>query len=515
MLIGAILAFAPCGILTLLAVLAKIKFQWNFYAPVISIFPAAIAYSIIRHNLFDADTIIKRTVGYIIVTTIVIGSYLILSLSLNFLLGKYEISRSRLFPIVFTVLILLVFNPLRNRVQSLVDRIFFRKEYDPKQIIDRLGTAMTSLMDLPQILRQLVATFSQDMFIDNSAVLLLDASGNTYQVRLSEGDKRFRMEGVSFQKTEPLPQIIEKEKREITKYDVLEDPKYKDICLDCAQNFSTLFASLIIPIILRGEVIGFLSLGGKKSGKFYNREDIDLLRTLAGQGAVAIENARLAEQMKNEELVRANLARYLSPQIVDQIIKNDVQVNLGGDRKEVTVLFSDIRNFTSISESMKPEQLVEFLNEYFTEMARIIFDNQGSLDKYIGDAIVAVFGSLIPLENSAEAAVQASIEMMQEMVRLNEKWKERYGFNMEMGIGVNTGEVFLGNIGSPERMEFTVIGDTVNTASRFSGLAKGRQILTTRSAKDRLSHQIRTNHLPSSKVKGKSEEVEVFEILYE
>ena len=322
------------------------------------------------------------------------------------------------------------------------------------------------------------------------------------------------MEGVSFHKTEPLPQIIEKEKKEITKYDVLEDPKYKDICLDCAQNFSTLYASLIVPMVLRGEVIGFLSLGDKKSGKFYNREDIDLLRTLAGQGAVAIENARMAEQMKNEEAVRANLARYLSPQIVDQIIKNDVQVNLGGDRKEVTVLFSDIRNFTSISESMNPDQLVQFLNEYFTEMARIIFDNQGSLDKYIGDAIVAVFGSLIPLENSAEAAVKASIEMMREMVHLNEKWKDQYGFNMEMGIGINTGEVFLGNIGSPERMEFTVIGDTVNTASRFSGLAKGRQILATAETRKLLGPKFPVNQLSSTRVKGKSEEVDVFEVLY-
>ncbi|MGC1404238.1 MAG: adenylate/guanylate cyclase domain-containing protein, partial [Thermodesulfobacteriota bacterium] len=267
-------------------------------------------------------------------------------------------------------------------------------------------------------------------------------------------------------------------------------------------------------MLLRGEVIGFLSLGDKKSGKFYNREDIDLLRTLASQGAVAIENARMAEQMKNEEAVRANLARYLSPQIVDQIIKNDVKVNLGGDRKEVTVLFSDIRNFTSISESMNPDQLVSFLNEYFTEMARIIFKNQGSLDKSIGDAIVAVFGSLIPLENSAEAAARASVEMMEEMVRLNEKWKSQYGFNMEMGIGINTGEVFLGNIGSPERMEFTVIGDTVNTASRFSGLAKGRQILATRSARERLDAEFKINQLPPAKGKGKAEEVEVFEIAY-
>ncbi len=402
----------------------------------------------------------------------------------------------------------------RNRIQDLVDRLFFRKDYDAKQIIDRLGTAMTSLMDLPQILRQLVTTFSRDLFIDNSAVLLLDNSGTAYQVRLSEGDNRYQMEGVTFHRTEPLPQIIEKEKKEITKYDVLEDPKYKDLCLDCVQNFSTLYASLIVPLVLRDEVIGFISLGEKKSGKFYNREDINLLRTLASQGAVAIENARLAEQMKNEELVRANLARYLSPQIVDQIIKNDVQINLGGDRKEVTILFSDIRNFTSISESMEADKLVQFLNEYFTEMARIIFENQGSLDKYIGDAIVAVFGSLIPLENPAEAAVKASVEMMREMVRLNEKWKSQYGFNMEMGIGVNTGEVFLGNIGSPERMEFTVIGDTVNTASRFSGLAKGRQILATRSARDRLGSKFELRQLSSTRVKGKAEEVEVFEVVY-
>jgi adenylate cyclase len=513
-LLGITIAFLPTTIIMMGFYLFKVNFPWNFLVVFVIFFPAAIAYSIVKHNLFDADAIIKRTVGYAVMTVILIGTYALISLGLNFFLGHYQIAQSRAFPVVFTLLFILIVNPLRNRIQGLVDRLFFRKEYDAKQIIDRLGSAMTSLMDLPQILHQMVTTFAHDMFIDNSAVLLIDTSGTAYQVRLSEGENRSGMEGVAFQRTEPLSQVIEKEKKEITKYDVLEDPKYKDICLDCAQNFSTLYASLIVPMLLRGEVIGFLSLGEKKSGKSYNREDVDLLRTLASQGAVAIENARMADQMKTEEAVRANLARYLSPQIVEQIIKHDVQVNLGGDRKEVTVLFSDIRNFTSISESMRPEQLVEFLNEYFTEMARIIFANQGSLDKYIGDAIVAVFGSLIPLENPAEAAVKASIEMMREMVRLNEKWKDRYGFNMEMGIGINTGEVFLGNIGSPERMEFTVIGDTVNTASRFSGLAKGRQVLVTRSAKDRLGPNFEIRQLPSTKVKGKAEEVEVFDVLY-
>ena len=140
--------------------------------------------------------------------------------------------------------------------------------------------------------------------------------------------------------------------------------------------------------------------------------------------------------------------------------------------------------------------------------------HQESLDKYIGEVFVAVFGSLIPLENSAEAAARAAIVMMKEMVRLNEKWQTRYDFTMELGIGINTGEVFLGNIGSPDRMEFTVIGDTVNTASRFSGLAQGRQILATRSARNHLGSVFEIRQHPSTMVKGKAEKVEVFEVVY-
>jgi adenylate cyclase len=218
--------------------------------------------------------------------------------------------------------------------------------------------------------------------------------------------------------------------------------------------------------------------------------------------------------MKKEETVRTNLARYLSPQIVDQIIQKDVKVNLGGDRKVVTVLFSDIRNFTTITESRPADQLVQILNEYFTEMAGIIFENQGSLDKYIGDAIVAVFGSLIPLENSAPYAVTAAIEMMKRLPALNERWIKEYGFTMNIGIGINTGEVFLGNIGSPERMEFTVIGDTVNVASRFSGLAKPGQILMTRETLAYLGSDINYKELPATEVKGKTGKLNVFEIIY-
>ena len=272
--------------------------------------------------------------------------------------------------------------------------------------------------------------------------------------------------------------------------------------------------TVLAPFKVQDDLTGFIGLGHKMAGDGYTGDDKELLSTLINHGAIAIENAMFVEQMKKEEIVRTNLARYLSPQIVEQIISQDVKVNLGGDRKVVTVLFSDIRDFTTITETKTPDKLVGILNEYFTEMAAIIFATNGSIDKFIGDAIVAVYGSLVPLECSAVAAIEASKQMMERLPGLNEGWNDKYGFTLDIGIGIDTGEVFLGNIGSPERMEFTVIGDTVNVASRFSGLAKGGQILITRDTVDSLNTEVEYNELPRSAVKGKSEKQEVFEIPY-
>jgi sigma-B regulation protein RsbU (phosphoserine phosphatase) len=295
-LFGAAIAFIPPLGTMFLAQFMGFNFPWNYLSIFGIFFPASIAYSIVRHNLFDADTIIKRTVGYVVATAAVVGAYVLVSISLNMLLGKYQVSQSSAFPIVFTLVIILIFNPLRNRIQSFVDRIFFRKEYDYGEIVDKIGGAITTLLDLGQILKQLVRTFMEDMFIDTSSVMLLSTTGTGYQVYLADGEKKDEVSKVILRRDQPLVQIIEKEKRELTKYDVIEDPKYKSVCEDCTRDFETLHASLMVPLVFQGGVIGLLNLGNKKSGKFYNREDIDLLHTLASQGAVAIENARLFEE---------------------------------------------------------------------------------------------------------------------------------------------------------------------------------------------------------------------------
>jgi serine phosphatase RsbU (regulator of sigma subunit) len=248
-----------------------------------------------------------------VATAVVVGGYIGISVALNVFVKEYELSQSRAFPILFTLGVVLVFNPLRNRIQDLVDRIFFRKEYDYSEIIDRIGGAMTTLLDLEQVISRLIQTFMTDMFINTSSVMLLSPAGAGYRVFLADGEEKQDVEKVHFEQDAALMQIMEQGKKELTKYDILEDPKYRPVRNECAAGFDALHASLIVPLVYQDKVIGLLNLGEKKSGKPYKREDIDLLRSLAHQGAVAIENARLfkdnlEKQRMEEEL---NIARDL------------------------------------------------------------------------------------------------------------------------------------------------------------------------------------------------------------
>jgi len=483
------------------------------------IFPGSIAFAIAKHNLFDVDVYIKRAVGYVIMTVLVgMGYFSIQSVTSTFvfkpLFGEYA---ENVFPIAFALLVVFFFDPINRKIQDTVDRVFFRQKFDYKETVRTVSNALTSMLNLDQILKKVVDTVRNEMFIDAAGVFVLEPQKRAHRNYFVEDEPPGTIANgqreVRVAYDDPLLALIAREKKLITTYDIQEDPIYSDLKESCGRSFVEMNASMALPLVYQGEVTGVLALGRKKSGHFYSREDIDLLDTMADQAAVAVENAKLAEQMKKEEGVRANLSRYLSPQIVDQIVKHNVEVNLGGDKKVVTVLFSDIRNFTTITESRKPDELVHQLNEYFTEMAGIIFEHGGSLDKYIGDAIVAVFGSLIDLDNSARNAAQAALKMMQRLPELNERWLQKYGLKMEFGIGLSTGEVFLGNIGSPERMEFTVIGDTVNVASRFSGLAKPGQILMTRETLNCLEGSLEWRELPPTEVKGKTGKLEVFQLV--
>jgi hypothetical protein len=307
-LFGVTFAFLPCAGLQMGYFIFHFDFPWNFLVFFIILFPASVGYAIARHNLFDADAIIKRTVGYAVVTGIVVGAYVLVSVFSNMFLGKYQLAQSRTFPIFFTLGVILVFNPLRDRVQAAVDRLFFRAEYDYGAIVERTSRAMTSLLDLDEILQKLTKTFIDDLFLDSGSVILLGADGSEYKVFLAEGARKQEIERVVLERDQSLMQIVEAEKRELTRLDVLEDPKYAEMAESCAASFDSLHASLIVPLVFQDKVIGSLNLGDKKSGRGYKREDVDLLRTIASQGAVAIENARLFKDNLEKQRMEEELA---------------------------------------------------------------------------------------------------------------------------------------------------------------------------------------------------------------
>jgi len=411
-----------------------------------------------------------------------VAAYAVIVAAVNLQFPAMDIARSRVFTAVFVVAVVVAFGPLHRRVQRLVDRHFYRVRLDYKSAVLAISNDLTSFLDLKEIIVRILHAARDIMFIDSAGVILLDPGNERCEALFVHdgpgGSKEEEYVEECLDINDPLMELMEREKKPLTVYDLVENRRFKPVREACKSRFEALRAVLAVPLIYQGNLKGVLALGRKKSGRFYAAEDIDLLNTLARQGAIAIENARLVEKMRQEDVIKANLSRYLSPQVVDQVIRNQMPVGLGGDRKNVAVLISDIRGFTELTSSQPPERLVGILNEYFTAMAGIIFGNQGSLDKYVGDAIVAVFGGHIPQANPTSSAVKASIDMVDRMIRLNEGWSKAYDrFSMEIGIGIDTGEVFIGNVGSPERMEFTVLGDAVNVASRLSELAGPRQIL--------------------------------------
>jgi class 3 adenylate cyclase len=315
---------------------------------------------------------------------------------------------------------------------------------------------------------------------------------------------------------DPLMRKIAELKKEVTLYDIQEDPLFEDKREACEQAFERLGATLIVPLIYENRLSGVISLGQKKSGKFYRREDINLLNTLAGQGALAVENARMVEEIVEKERMRAKIldafGKYVTPEVRDQILEG--RIPLDGEAKEVTVLFADLRDFTTLAESTTPREVVRIINGYFSEMADAIGQNHGLVLQFIGDEIEAVFGAPLPLDDHPTHAVRAALAMQKRLVGVNEKLKKQGYGPLRHGIGIHTGSVVAANIGSEDRLSYAMVGDTVNLASRIQSLNKefGTDLLISATTVERLVDDIAVEKLPATTVKGKRNLVEVYKL---
>lgn len=224
--------------------------------------------------------------------------------------------------------------------------------------------------------------------------------------------------------------------------------------------------------------------------------------------------ARYATTGRELRRTRGTLDRYISPQLVQYVLEHRDSINLAGEKRELTILFSDVRSFTTITEGSDPMELIRTLNEYLAEMTDVIFKYDGITDKFIGDGILAYWGAFTPGKNHALLACQAALEMHERLDRLNTGWRAEGRQPLAIGIGINTGEVVFGNVGSGRKIEFTVIGDPVNLAARLESQTKdfGVKVLISEYTVQRAGEQVVARALGGVKVKGKTVETQVFEL---
>ena len=221
----------------------------------------------------------------------------------------------------------------------------------------------------------------------------------------------------------------------------------------------------------------------------------------------------MTESLKEKEFIRDTFGKIVDPEVRDHLLSGNI--SLGGENCDVTVMFCDIRGFTSMSENMEPSSVVSLLNQYFTQMGKCISNNHGVINKYIGDAVMAIFGAPVKSENHALNAYNACIEMKKSLVNLNEKFAKEGLSEISFGIGLHSGSVLAGNIGAENRMEYTVIGDTVNTASRIESLCKIYNtdlLLSENTAKQICSSKENLNlkFVADAEIRGKTETVKLY-----
>jgi adenylate cyclase len=275
------------------------------------------------------------------------------------------------------------------------------------------------------------------------------------------------------------------------------------------QNIIT---AMCVPMRIEDRILGSCYVDARRRGFAFDEADLELFASLASQSAMAIDNVRLYEQMLAAERKRANLGRFLSPAIVDEIIKEDSILELGGRKRTATTVFCDIRGFTPMTERMVPTELVDLLNEHFTATTEIIFGHQGTLDKYIGDEVMAVFGSPLSADDDAQRAVHSALALQAKNAELNVKRELEGRPILKLGIGIDTGEVIAGYIGSPMRMEFTVIGDHVNTARRLCSIAEADQVVISAATYVHVKDVVDADDIGTVTLKGKLIPVEAFSV---
>lgn len=282
------------------------------------------------------------------------------------------------------------------------------------------------------------------------------------------------------------------------------------------QNPTLPSAVACIPLRVRGHVLGVLSIENVSVGaRAFTEQDGALLEMLADYAAIAIENARNYAALEKStaertETLRSAFARYVAPTVVERVLSNPAMMALGGTRREISVVFADVRGYTALTEHAEPEEVVALLNDYFRLATDVIFSREGTLDKFLGDAVMAFFNAPEDQHDHVYRAVDAALALQHAIAERNARIT---GKGLRFGIGVHVGEAVVGNVGTNRAMNYTAIGDTVNVAKRLQEHARPGDVLITSAVQSRLADRVQVEQVGDVPIKGRSQPVIVYRLI--
>jgi PAS domain S-box-containing protein len=635
-LLGSALGFTPILPWLMINVLGTpAPFLPTLYVPLFVLFPLSIAYAVMRYRLLDVDRFLSRGLAYGVLTVVVVGAYFALINGLSFFAAVRADD-----PIIlslFVLILVLVFNPLRNWVQRFVDRVFLREPVDYRSALQDFSHKLTKSLDLEAVLAEVSRRIEDTLHPAQLWVFLFDEEEDAY-VGLSVG----LMPSTTFLATFAPDGALAR-----WMYDHQEClylPTERDVPAELVEEWERMrqiAGALYVPLRTRERLSGWLTLGPKRSGQPYRSDDMAFLSALADQSALAVDNARLfasarrsletitemqtlmydifssiasgvittdirdrvtlinraaesilgldgatiigrpyretllplkevlpylvgqiqqgstaltsyevqtdlpehgqvwlrlnlsplkdsrgvmtgvtividdlTEQRRleaQERFIRETFQRYVSPAVVLRLLEEPSGLKLGGQRQEVTVLFADLRGFTAFSEDRDPEKLVEVLNNYLSVGAEAILAEEGTLDKFMGDALMALFNAPLPQTDHTLRAVRAALRAREAIATLHQVVPPIH--QLHYGVGIAVGEAVVGNVGTSQQLDYTAIGACTNLARRLQENALPGQILLNKTAYERVQPHISARPLEPMLLEGFSIPLQVYEVL--
>jgi adenylate cyclase len=379
------------------------------------------------------------------------------------------------------------------------------------QVLVQVAKALLQTDDLNTLLNTVMDMIFKYLPVERGLIILFDEAGNPVP-KLTRFIDGAEAQDIPISRT--ILKMVAEQQVALMTSNALEDARLlggKSIAIHGIRS------AMCVPLWNKQRVIGAVQVDSPIHIGSFGEEDLDLLTALANFAAVAVERAQLSEKIEQERKIRSKMERYHSPAVIDEIVKGVVSV--GTDETEirnaeVSILFADISGFTTVSETKKPEEVAEFLSRFFSAAVDSIFAYAGTLDKFIGDAVMAFFGAPIPQDDHADRAILAGM-MLQRLVGEWNRDREAEGLpEVRIRVGINSGPAVVGNVGTEKRVDYTVLGSAVNIASRLeSGVAKPGQVVISQNTLDRTLGSFNTEPLGEFALKGLQQKMPVYAVV--